>query len=161
MSDLFLIAHKGLHDRLIAKTYTCDDGCWHCEAGGENSRYGTIWHEGENIGNHVASWIVHKGPVPEGMFVLHTCDYKRCINPDHLFLGTHQDNIDDMMHKGRKSDRRGGYNHMAILDEEQVREIKYFLAHSGLTQQRIADHFGVSQVIISQINTGKRWSHVK
>lgn len=156
MSDL-----ESLKIRLMSRTHICEDGCWHCEFGGVNSRYGSIWYDGTNINNHVASWLVHKGPILEGLSVLHTCDYKRCINPKHLFLGTQQDNIDDMMCKGRKSNRQGGYNHMAILDEDQVREIKYFLEHSGLTQQRIANHFGVSQAIICQINTGKRWSHVK
>lgn len=158
--DLFLIAHK-LKERLLAKITILDDGCWYCSAGGEDSRYGTIWYINENIGNHCASWITHKGPIPEGMCVLHTCDYMRCINPEHLFLGTLGDNNTDRKNKGRNSNRVGANNHMAVLTEEDVREIKYFLMHSGLTQQRIADHFKVSQAIICQINTGKRWAHVK
>jgi hypothetical protein len=164
MTDLFLIAHTAaavsLERRLLEKTTKLENGCWYCSAGGEESRYGTIWFKHQNIGNHVASYLVHKGSIPNGMLVCHTCDYKRCIAPDHLFLGSNQDNTDDMIRKGRKDRRVGSLNTRAILTEDQVREIKYFLEHAGMTQQAIADYFGVSRVIISQINTGKRWVHV-
>ncbi len=152
--------HTSVKRRLLEKTIKLEDGCWYCSCGGKDSRYGTISINDQSISNHVASYLVHKGEVPEGINVCHTCDYKRCINPEHLFLGTQQDNINDMISKGRKDNRIGSKNTQAILDEDKVREIKYFLEHAGMTQKEIADYFGVSQVIISQINTGKRWSHV-
>src|SRR5882672_8799966 len=62
---------------------------------------------------HRFSWEIHKGPIPSGMWVLHRCDVPRCVRPDHLFLGTQQDNMDDMIRKGRK----------AILTFEQRSEV--------------------------------------
>lgn len=156
MSDLYLIALK---ERLLSKVVVLDNDCWYCSAGGEDSRYGTIWYLGSNISNHVASWLVHNGPVPKGLFVLHHCDYMRCINPEHLFLGTHQDNIDDMMAKGRKADRRGEMNQCAKFTENDIREIRKMIAE-GESQTFIAEYFGTAQSVISQIKTGKRWGHV-
>lgn len=163
MSDLFLILHKDLQslkDRLLAKTAKQEDGCWICFAGGVNSRYGTIWYNGSNISCHRASWLVHKGPIPEGLHVLHTCDVKGCIAPDHLFIDTEVDNMQDKHRKGRNDPRQGSLNPAAYLNEEKVREIKYFIEHSGLTQKRIAEHFGVTQSVISNIKNGITWNHV-
>lgn len=157
MADLYLIALK---ERLLANSYETESGCLYCSLGGTESRYGSVWFQGKNISNHVASFMCHKGPIPKGIFVCHTCDYNRCILSEHLFLGTHQDNMDDMIRKGRKDNRRGDSNPSAFLTEVEVREIKYFLEHSGLTQQKIADHFNITQVTVSQIKTGKRWGHV-
>jgi hypothetical protein len=53
------------------------------------------------IGTHRASWMIHNGSIPDGMHVLHACDNRKCVRPDHLFLGTHQDNMRDMWEKGR------------------------------------------------------------
>lgn len=156
-TEPYLIA---LRQRLLDKTAVSDDGCWYCTAGGENSHYGTIWYLGCNISNHTASWLVHKGTIPKGMCVLHTCDNKRCINPDHLFLGTKDDNSKDMVRKGRQVKRLGVLNTMAVLTEDKVHEIKQLLSN-GEYQKDIAEYFGVSQVTISQINTRTRWSHVK
>lgn len=63
--------------------------------------YGKINRKGKTLSAHRYSWTLVNGPIPEGLFVLHKCDVPTCINPDHLFLGTHQDNMDDMKNKGR------------------------------------------------------------
>lgn len=97
---------------------------------------------------HRASYEVHIGPIPKGMFVLHKCDNRRCINPDHLFLGTAADNTKDMINKGR------AYldNSLKLVDE-QVVEIRHFLASSLYSNQEIADVFKVSGATISRIKT--------
>ena len=143
------------------KTIILDDGCWYCSLGGKNSRYGSIWINGRNESNHKAMWIACRGPISNGLHVLHTCDYKRCVNPDHLFLGSAQDNMQDKHRKGRHDDRRGANNPAAWLTEEKVRYIKELLRVSSWSQREIGVMFGVSQVTISQIKNGDRWARVK
>jgi hypothetical protein len=63
--------------------------------------YGLLNFKGKATSAHRVSWIVHYGPIPEGLCVLHKCDTPACINPHHLFLGTHQDNMSDCIKKGR------------------------------------------------------------
>lgn len=163
MSEPYLVLHRpeliSLKERLLAKTTIQDDDCWICLAGGIESRYGTIWYKGESVSCHVASWMVHKGPIPNGIWVLHTCDVKRCINPEHLFLGTAFDNMQDMHAKGRNDPRHGWLNHSAVLDDDKVHEIRALL-QSDMTQQQIANRFNVSQSVISNIKFRKTWSHI-
>lgn len=67
---------------------------------GGDKGYGQFgWEPGITLGAHRASWMIHKGPIPDGLFILHKCDIPTCVNPDHLFLGTNQDNIIDHVKK--------------------------------------------------------------
>lgn len=83
--------------------YTIDSsGCW-IWAGSKKggSGYGRVSHEGRYIGAHRGSYMAYVGEIPEGLLVLHKCDVKLCVNPSHLFVGTHSDNMQDMLRKGR------------------------------------------------------------
>lgn len=74
------------------------DGCWEIrKAKGDYGSFGYRTDDGRviSLGFHKAMWMIWNGPVPEGMMVLHTCDNRRCCRPDHLYLGTHQDNMND------------------------------------------------------------------
>jgi HNH endonuclease len=163
MTDLYLIAHTALavslERRLLEKTIKLENGCWYCSAGGKEHRYGTIWFNNQSIGNHVASYLVHRGPIPHGILVCHTCDYSRCINPAHLFLGTHKDNMADMMNKGRNALRSGELNGRAKFTPDEILKIREML-DSGHTQQEVADAFSTSQGYISELHLRKRWDHV-
>jgi len=75
-------------------------GCWVWTAGTTAAGYGYFDYEDE-IHAHRASYTMHIGPIPAGMHVLHKCDVRQCVNPDHLFLGTQVDNMKDMAAKGR------------------------------------------------------------
>jgi len=103
---------------------------------------------------HRLEWEKHHGPIPQGLQVLHKCDVRNCYNIDHLFLGTHEDNMKDKVNKGRQP--RGSQVLNAIIDEELVRLI--YQAYGS--QQRIADNFGVSQSTVSQIKRKISWKHV-
>jgi hypothetical protein len=69
--------------------------------------YGVFSNNGVRIRAHRFSWILYFGPIPEEICVLHECDNPTCVNPFHLFLGTHKDNADDMVSKGRNNTNRG------------------------------------------------------
>ena len=93
--------------RFWAKVELTLDGCW-LWTGSKTGPgpyttggYGTVYWRGEYLLAHRVMWELANGPIPEGMHVLHRCDVRNCVRPDHLFLGTHQDNMADMARKGR------------------------------------------------------------
>ena len=106
---------------------------------------------------HRASWMFANGPIPEGMYVLHRCDNRRCVNPGHLFLGTDRDNMDDMIAKGRCRSPKGQRNGSAVLTESDVIEIRRQLADK-VPQREIGRRFGVAQTTIEEISTGRNWA---
>ncbi len=133
------------------------NGCWLWTAS-MNGNYGQIsigGHQGKPLLAHRASWEIAYGPIPNTMQVLHRCDNGRCVNPDHLFLGTQMDNIHDMMAKGRDG-FRGERHGAAKLTEAQVREI----LTSTETGRSIYRRTGISWKTISDIRRRVSWRHV-
>lgn len=110
------------------------------------------------VATHRYSYEQHSGSIPIGLLVCHTCDVRNCVNPDHLFLGTHRDNTLDCVAKGRFAD--GERNGHAKLTEAQVREIRRRHAAGGVRQKDIALNFGVSRALIGLIVTHKSWTHL-
>ncbi len=110
------------------------------------------------MGAHrVAFWIGQGRPQLPGHEVCHVCDNRCCVNPGHLFEGSHQDNIDDMMKKGRLGYRPIGVDqHCAKLNPELVREIRV----SKLTIPELSRRYGVGNTTISKVLTRKTWKHV-
>jgi hypothetical protein len=108
---------------------------------------------------HFAWSLKHGRPFPRGMFACHSCDTRICVNPDHIFVGTHHDNMADMFAKGRnpKVNVAGARNPGATMTEEQVRAI----FADPRSSYAIARDYGVRPGTIWRIKTGKSWSHLK
>lgn len=80
-----------------------ESGCCLWTASCDSGGYGRLYVKGTVIRATRASWIANRGPIPEGMSVCHKCDTPQCVNPDHLFLGSHKENMEDMVRKGRSA----------------------------------------------------------
>jgi hypothetical protein len=128
-------------------------GCW-VWTGASGRRYGRFWLDGDTILAHRASWRLFRGEIPRGSVVCHRCDNIFCVNPDHLFIGSHQDNVDDKVSKGRHA--RGDTCGKSKLRTEQVLEI---LA-SSLSQHALSLRFGVGETAVANIRHGRTWKHL-
>jgi len=139
-----------------------DTGCWIWLGTKRGSNgYGRITSTGVVHQAHRFSWMLHRGSIPDGLLVCHKCDTPLCVNPDHLFLGTHQDNMRDCVEKGRtnggtKTPLRGSENVRSKLTAQQVLQIR----RDRRAQRKIAQLFGVSQALISKIKRNEMWRHI-
>ncbi len=132
-------------------------GCWLWLATCTRLGYGQFRVKDKMAMAHRVSYEMYIGQIPVGMCVLHKCDVPSCVNPNHLYLGTHQDNSTDMVNKGRVA--RGSKRPDSVLTELQVMEIKEMLA-KGESQASIAKKYNVSPTLISHIYNGRSWKHV-
>lgn len=139
-----------------------ENGCWEWTASlTKIGGYGRFKHNRKIIRAHRLSYELNYGKFDETLFVCHKCDNPKCVNPDHLFLGTSQDNMDDMIKKGRNSNGNpiGENNGNSRLSENNILNIKK-LIKKGLSNKKIADMYNVSDSMISRIKLGKNWSHI-
>lgn len=137
-----------------------DDECWEWRGRLNEDGYGKLRFRSDDWAAHRLSWFLCFGEIPEGMCVLHHCDNPKCVNPVHLFLGTHADNMRDMAQKGRRKHIGCGEdNSSAKLTVSDVRCIHELRAR-GATQQAIADRFEVTQAHVSRILLGHVWENV-
>lgn len=142
------------------------DQCWEWQ-GHKVGGYGRIKISQKNVAAHRLSWEIRFGPIPLGLFVLHKCDNHGCVKPSHLFLGTQQDNMADMVAKGRSATCGnatmqvcGALHWAAKLTDENVRHMRESFAR-GVPQQIIADTYKINQGTVSAIVNRKRWRHVE
>lgn len=141
------------------RAYEADanSGCWLWSGVTLSSGYGQIRVQNRKWLAHRLSWSLNKGLLPAGALVLHRCDVRSCVNPDHLFLGDHRDNIVDCIQKGRYKNLGGETAPNKKLSWTQVAAIQEALAR-GDTQQSIADKHRVSRSNISAIKRGVSWT---
>lgn len=160
---------KTTEQRIKEKIVIDNNNCWVWTGRVNNVGYGEFSLNGKNFRVHRASYLLYKGEIPDKMLVCHTCDVRRCVNPDHLWLGTHQDNTDDAVAKGRikrlpprikKGHRRGSGHFLAKLTEDDVREMRALYAKGGWTHKQLGEKYNVNRVAITLILNGKNWAHV-
>lgn len=112
--------------------------------------YGNFWSENRSEKAHRFSYLIHFGEIPKGKSVLHKCDNPRCVNPDHIYIGTQSDNMKDRSARGR-IDLKGIKNPNCKLSTEQVLEIRHLRNKEKWTQSRIAKKFSIAQSHVSKL----------
>jgi hypothetical protein len=143
---------RDIKGKVLSRISKDESGCWLWTGGMSSTGYGRITRDGRGrqVGAHRLSYEAFVGPIPEGMQVLHRCDVRRCVNPEHLFLGTLQDNMDDMHAKGRGAP----FGHAPKLSSEDVLEIQRRAA-AGEKRRDIARDFGIAHSLVTRIYAGK------
>lgn len=145
-----------IKERFWAKVNKTHD-CWEWMGSKYTNGYGQININKRNCSAHRLSYLINVGEISGGMHVLHDCDNRGCVNPNHLKLGTRSDNMQDAARKKRLG--FGETHQNAKLSEVAVYEIKKKLKE-GLSQRLIAEEYNVCQAQISRINRGLRWGHL-
>lgn len=144
--------------------------CWLWTGAKSPGGYGAFNVKRRVVRAHRFIWELLCGPIPDGLEVCHNCpgrDNPSCVRPEHMFLGTHAENLTDMVRKGqsrfvlRDYARSGESHRSARLTENQVRTIRQRYAASGITQYDLAREYGVSQFAISSIIRGRTWRHIE
>jgi len=120
--------------------------------------YGKLTMDKKLISSHRASWLIHYGEIPKKLIVRHVCDNRSCTNPEHLLLGTHKDNSDDKINRGRRKQIGESHSHSKI-NNNIVREIRRLFSE-GVNYKNIARKFNIAPTTIYGIKNRKRWSHV-
>lgn len=130
------------------------DGCWEWQGPLNGRGYGRVWWHGTRAPAHRVAWELANGPIPAGLIVCHNCpggDNPRCCRPDHLFIGTIDDNNQDAARKGRKAMK---------LTPADVAEIRRLYTTGKLTQRQIAGLFGIHDSVVNEIILRKAWKHI-
>ena len=150
---------KDVSETLRTRSIVDERGCWIWQGARNPKGYGilrttTLGGGKRNVMTHRASFMVHRGPIPDGMLVLHECDNPSCVNPDHLRVGTANDNTQDMIAKGRAK-----LVTRAKVSPEQVREIRT-MRERGMMTKDIGERFGVSGSTVTNICNRDTWRSI-
>lgn len=137
------------------------NGCWLWIGSLNADGYGNFpWEEIKEYRAHRIAWLLTNGPIPDGVYVLHkqTCTSRKCINPEHLYLGDQFDNMKDALEQGTFSHQKGTLNANSLLNEDAVREIRKEYRRGNVAF--LAKKFGVSIATIRDVHKGRSWQHV-
>lgn len=139
VDDAFMLSRSKLDE---------DTGCWNWSKCVQSNGYGRVRHDGRTAYAHRLSYLMLVGEIPDGFDVCHTCDNRRCVNPDHLFVGTRKDNMQDAVSKGRQASGD-------VLPQTKLRGDAAMRAleqiHKGRLYADIAKDFGVTRTSIGRL----------
>lgn len=148
-------------DKIKQRFYQyCDkkeNGCWEWSGALTVNGYGKFWMDGKTTSAHRVSFELHKHAIPSSEMVLHTCDNPKCVNPDHLTVGTHRDNVRHMQERGRFL--TGEENSASKITAEKAKEIIQRLLN-GAKVRTLAKQMNVSRGIVKGIANKVTWKHV-
>ena len=133
-------------------------GCWIWMGSTNSKGYPNFWHKGHSRHGNRVAWELYRGIIPAGLHVLHSCDTPSCVNPNHLFLGTNQENKNDSVKKSRHrwTAKYGDDNAQSKLTSQEVLRI----LSSGDPGYLLAKRFNISQQTICDIKKGRRWKYL-
>ncbi len=120
--------------------------------------YGKVCINGKDILSHRAAFLLYKGIIPKNMCVCHSCDNPACINPEHLWLGTHKDNMLDKANKGRAPKNTEHWSNK--LSISQVLDIREKFNRKELSTKEIADQYCITLQHVRSIGNRKKWRHL-
>lgn len=148
----------GLRSSLLERRIMNDRGCWLWTLSKTRGGYGQVWVGAKRYSIHRVSAKIWLGfNLKSHFLILHKCDNRNCFNPEHLFIGDHNDNTEDMMRKNRQA--KGEENGQSKLTESKVRKIRSLLS-LGESQAAIAKKFHVNQTLVSAIHRRVVWKHI-
>jgi len=146
-----------LKSKLLARTEVSHEtGCREWLGKRNHDGYGMIWHEGRYWRAHRLAYRTFLGPIPDGMFVCHSCDNPACIELEHLWIGSNLDNMKDRDRKRRQFIACGERNGRSKLTNTDVASIM----ESSTSNSEVARAYGVSQSTVSLIRSRKLWDHI-
>lgn len=145
-------------ERFAKKYLVSESGCWIWTAGKWRGGYGQFnWTPGkQSMGAHRAAFLLHVGPIPDGLLVCHSCDVPACVNPSHLFLGSCSDNHKDRNEKGRqaKMEQHG----RAKLSVKKAEEIRFLYSLGTYSHRRLGRAYSVAHTQIGRVLRDERWA---
>lgn len=138
---------KTAKDRFLEKVKIAENSCHEWQSTMHRDGYGKFWYNGKTLAAHRVAWLLFKGEIPADKWVLHKCDNRRCVNVDHLYIGTPSDNVRD---KVDRCEWWGNMRHSQDIIDEAIRLYR----ETPMTQQAVADHLGISQIMVSRYSRG-------
>lgn len=153
---------KAIEERFWSKVgeHSNPDECWNWIASINGGGYGKIFYNGKHVDSHRMAWILTYGEIPEGLQVCHTCDNRKCVNPNHLFLGTPLDNMVDKQNKGRAKAPQGEKQNKHKLTDQQVQYIREMHNLNKLDARAAASQMGVGLNTIRRVIKRETWRHI-
>ncbi len=149
-----------IEDRFKKRIKIDKNGCWIWVGSTNNRGYGTFWNGKVADFAHHFSWeIANHQTIPNGSFILHSCDNPSCVNPSHLRLGSHKDNMEDMLSKGRQRVPKGEESGRCKYSEKIIRAIR-FRAANGENTKILEKEFNISRQYLKDIIDRKYWKHI-